>query len=181
MQWNREPEPVLKGGERRARRVFAWKRTPVGDKIVWLERYEVHERYFAPAGGGPGWWSESSMTDQVDNTHNPTPATEPLALRLSEGLGPVVEVRGMLANGVQIPLAVRGVYALRDGKTGVYVTMPDADDARAPLTDEQMRDLVKECGLDWQRGYMPLFDGDPTNRYAVLIEAVERVIKGDKP
>jgi hypothetical protein len=28
------------------------------------------------------------MTDQVDNTHNPTPVTEPLALRLSEGLGP---------------------------------------------------------------------------------------------
>ena len=41
------------------------------------------------------------------------------------------------------------------------------------MTDEQMRDLVKDCGLDWQRGYMPLFDGDPTNRYAVLIEAVE--------
>jgi len=39
------------------------------------------------------------------------------------------------------------------------------------MTDEQMRDLVKECGLDWQRGYMPLFDDDPTNRYAVLIEA----------
>lgn len=37
------------------------------------------------------------------------------------------------------------------------------------MTEEQMRDLVKECGLDWQRGYMPLFDGDPTNRYAVLI------------
>ena len=41
------------------------------------------------------------------------------------------------------------------------------------MTDEQMRDLVKDCGLDWQRGYMPLFDGDPTNRYAVLIEAVQ--------
>ena len=40
------------------------------------------------------------------------------------------------------------------------------------MTEDQMRDLVKECGLDWQRGYMPLFDGDPTNRYAVLIEAV---------
>jgi hypothetical protein len=40
------------------------------------------------------------------------------------------------------------------------------------MTDEQMRELVKECGLDWHRGYMPLFDGDPTNRYAVLIEAV---------
>ena len=41
------------------------------------------------------------------------------------------------------------------------------------MTGEQMRDLVKECGLDWHRGYMPLFDNDPTNRYAVLIEAVE--------
>lgn len=44
---------------------------------------------------------------------------------------------------------------------------------QAPLTEEQRRDLVKECGLDWQRGYMPLFEGDPTNRYAVLVEAVE--------
>lgn len=34
-----------------------------------------------------------------------------------------------------------------------------------------MRDLVRECGLDWQKGYMPLFEDDPTNRYAVLIEA----------
>ena len=39
------------------------------------------------------------------------------------------------------------------------------------MTEEQMRDLVKECGLDWHKGYMPLFDGDPTNRYAVLIGA----------
>jgi hypothetical protein len=39
------------------------------------------------------------------------------------------------------------------------------------MTEEQMRDLVKECGLDWHRGYMPLFDDDQTNRYAVLIEA----------
>lgn len=27
------------------------------------------------------------MIDQADNTHSPTPATEPLALRLSDGLG----------------------------------------------------------------------------------------------
>jgi hypothetical protein len=37
------------------------------------------------------------------------------------------------------------------------------------MTNEQMRDLVKECGLDWHRGFMPLFEGDETNRYAVLI------------
>ena len=47
-------------------------------------------------------------------------------------VGPVVEVRGMLANGVQIPLPVRGVYDLRDGKTGVYVTMPDNDEVCQP-------------------------------------------------
>jgi len=40
------------------------------------------------------------------------------------------------------------------------------------MNSEQMQELVKESGLDWHRGYMPLFDGDPTNRYAVLIEAV---------
>lgn len=51
-----------------------------------------------------------------------------------------------------------------------------APEAPKPLTDEQMRYLVKECGLDWQRGYMPLFDGDPTNRYAVLIEAARSTI-----
>ena len=28
------------------------------------------------------------MTDQVTDTHSSPPATEPLALRLSEGLGP---------------------------------------------------------------------------------------------
>jgi len=31
------------------------------------------------------------MTDQSDNTHSPTPAAEPLALRLSGGLGDEVE------------------------------------------------------------------------------------------
>ena len=42
------------------------------------------------------------------------------------------------------------------------------------MTEDAMRDLVKDCGLDWQRGYMPLFDGDETNRYALLIEAAQR-------
>ena len=41
------------------------------------------------------------------------------------------------------------------------------------MTEDQMRNLVKECGLDWHRGFMPLFDGDPTNRYAVLIAAAQ--------
>jgi len=40
------------------------------------------------------------------------------------------------------------------------------------MTNEQMQKLVKGCGLDWSSGYFPLFDGDTTNRYAVLIETV---------
>jgi len=44
------------------------------------------------------------------------------------------------------------------------------------MTDEPMRDLVKECGLDWQRGYMQLFHDDPVNRYALLIEVVEAAV-----
>ena len=36
------------------------------------------------------------MTTKDSNTHNPTPADQPLALRLSEGLGPLVEAAGMV-------------------------------------------------------------------------------------
>ena len=44
---------------------------------------------------------------------------------------------------------------------------------RKPMTDEEVIDLVRECGLDWHKGFMPLFDDDPTNRFAVLVSAVE--------
>ena len=36
------------------------------------------------------------MTDQVDNAYGPVHVTEPLALRLSEGLGQLVEAAGMV-------------------------------------------------------------------------------------
>lgn len=39
------------------------------------------------------------------------------------------------------------------------------------VTREWVRDLVKESGLDWHRGFAPLFDGDDTNRYEVLVRA----------
>ena len=58
-------------------------------------------------------------------------------------------------------------HKVNPGNGAVTITVLDGPD----MTDEQMQDLVTECGLDWHRGYMPLFDGDPTNRYAVLIEA----------
>ena len=61
-----------------------------------------------------------------------------------------------------------GITSIEDANCWI-----DAHPPRAPLTEEQKRDLVKECDLDWQRGFMLLFDDDPTNRYAVLIEAVE--------
>jgi Lar family restriction alleviation protein len=46
---------------------------------------------------------------------------------------------------------------------------------REPLREDSMRELVKDCGLDWHRGYAPIFAGDETNRYAVLIEEVQRL------
>ena len=54
---------------------------------------------------------------------------------------------------------------------------------REPLSDKELRDLVKESGLDWHRGYMPLFAGDETNRLALLVRAIERAhgigVKGE--
>lgn len=41
-----------------------------------------------------------------------------------------------------------------------------------PVTRDQIRDMVKECGIDWHRGFVPLFDGDDTNRYEVLVREV---------
>ena len=50
---------------------------------------------------------------------------------------------------------------------------------RKPMTHEEVIDLVRECGLDWHKGFVPLFDSDPTNRFAVLVRAVEdRYSKG---
>jgi len=47
------------------------------------------------------------------------------------------------------------------------------------MTDDQIRDLVKDADLDWQRGYTPLFDGDDTNRYAVLVRAALEAQAGE--
>ena len=48
------------------------------------------------------------MTDQANNTHNPTPAAEPLALRLSEGLGAWVPAHERVpATGTECVVLVR--------------------------------------------------------------------------
>ena len=60
MRWTTDRSPLPTGGETRTFRRFAWKPTKVRLETVWLEFYEVHERFFAPAGGGPGWWYETS-------------------------------------------------------------------------------------------------------------------------
>lgn len=60
MRWKRKIDKQPEGGDRRSRRVFAWKPVPIGDTIVWLETYLIEEVYFQPAGGNPGWWSEIS-------------------------------------------------------------------------------------------------------------------------
>jgi len=58
VRWERKIDKQPEGGDRRTRRVFAWKKTPVKKYIVWLEFYLVTEVFFQPAGGNPGWWSE---------------------------------------------------------------------------------------------------------------------------
>ena len=60
MKWKvQEPKPP-KNGDTRTRRVFAWKKTRVGDYCVWLETYQITEKYFVSAGGKHAWWSEVS-------------------------------------------------------------------------------------------------------------------------
>jgi hypothetical protein len=57
MRWIAKTEAPPKTGDTRMVLRFAWRRTRVGRYVVWLESYEVWERYFSLASG-PGWWSE---------------------------------------------------------------------------------------------------------------------------
>ena len=58
MKWKITNKELPKNGATRTIRRFAWRRTRVGNYIVWLERYKIEERYFQPASGNPGWWHE---------------------------------------------------------------------------------------------------------------------------
>ena len=66
MRWRANPPPKPKHNEKRVRLVFAWKPKLVGGDIVWLESYEVHETWFEPRSGPPGWWSLDAT-----KLHNP--------------------------------------------------------------------------------------------------------------
>jgi len=60
MKWKVQEPKLPKNGDTRTRRVFAWKKTKVGDYFVWLETYQITEKYFISAGGNQAWWSEIS-------------------------------------------------------------------------------------------------------------------------
>jgi hypothetical protein len=87
---------------------------------------------------------------------------------------PVTELEraGLVAHGLgrQIGKPSQLADVFRQGVAWALSQQP----AQQPLSDAEQRELVKECGLDWEKGSIPLFAGDTTNRYAVLIEAVER-------
>ena len=71
-------------------------------------------------------------------------------------------------------------YTPGEGWTPLYDSPQPSQPERKPMDRDSVIDLVKECGLDWHRGFVPLFDDDPTNRFAVLVEAVE-AFHGIKP
>lgn len=65
MKWSRSvAERLAKNGDWRTRRQFAWWPIDVGDHVVWLESYEIEERYFETPGCR-GRWSEMSRRTVV--------------------------------------------------------------------------------------------------------------------
>ena len=60
MKWKIEKTKRPNHGDIKKTRVFAWKKTKVGDHWVWLETYQITEKYFVSVGGNQAWWSEIS-------------------------------------------------------------------------------------------------------------------------
>lgn len=60
MKWKAQEPKTYKNGDIRQRRVFAWRKTRVGDYFVWFETYQITEKYFVSVGGNQAWWSEVS-------------------------------------------------------------------------------------------------------------------------
>ena len=59
MKWKIDSTPKV--GGIRTRRVFAWRKTKVGDHYVWLETYQVTEKYEVREnyyGTESGRWNE---------------------------------------------------------------------------------------------------------------------------
>jgi len=65
-----------------------------------------------------------------------------------------------------------GISPLYDWDVGVQCGWHAAESQPVVMpSEEQMENLVRECGLDWDRGFLPSFIEDDTNRYVRLIEA----------
>jgi len=71
MKWKADPTPKV--GDIRKWRVFAWRKTKVGDYWVWLETYQVTEEWCVhipvDVWDGPrrSWWCEVSR-ETLENT-----------------------------------------------------------------------------------------------------------------
>ena len=155
-------------------------------KLEWVIKSRMHEvseriatleKYHFP----PQTLEIVEEKDLVDWLESPTPSTAAEGPSAEEELYPgEFEVGSLIRNAVDHngehffltcsigELAGRVCRMIRAGEGARSVRAAQADTV---MTDEQMRDLVQECGLDWQSGYIRLFPGDPTNRYAVLIKA----------
>ena len=84
---------------------------------------------------------------------------------------PVAWVAGIECNA-------RGFIDCMAWSEGEFTTPLYAAPAPAlpPLTDDEIRDLVRECGLDWQRGFVV---DNESNRYEELASAIERRVRGE--
>jgi len=58
MKWKIKKQENPKNGDIRTRKVFAWRKTKVKEYWVWLETYQITEKYFISVGGNQSWWSE---------------------------------------------------------------------------------------------------------------------------
>ena len=146
----------------RAEAIAAWNRRaqPATDK----QQAAIDNAAAFARGHDAGWASHELHVSLQKADAAPSVAPEPVEMR---PYNPTEAMR-WAAKRIDPALPHEHIRSLWCVMWSAYAHPP-----RAPLTEEQRRDLVKECGLDWQRGYMPLFEGDPTNRYAVLVEAVE--------
>lgn len=68
-----------------------------------------------------------------------------------------------------------GVRDVSEGVVRNAIAAALAVRAQAPLTDEEIVDMVRAAGLDWHAGF-PV-GGDESNRYATLCRAVEQRVR----
>ena len=137
----------------------AGKQEPV-DAVLLSDMVEGHHPEY-----GRGLFATDNCVQKF-YTNSPTAPAEIDFLQHDDHLRFIQRVLESDAPDIDVADAAQMV---RDIRRSIRPTAP----AQQPLTDEQIRDLVKECGLNWHIGFYPLFDGDETNRFAVLVQATE--------